>query len=82
MTQEQKLALLKDKMTYFIQAAVKKDPLADTMFLSFFNALKDNDTFFDDLIADKEQRMNAEKAELEARLTAIDGEIQTLASRS
>lgn len=52
MTDDQKIELLKSKFQQIIQASLKQDPKADTMFLSLFNAVKDNDALFQSLAAD------------------------------
>lgn len=72
MTDEKKIELLKNKLGYLTELAVKKNPQLDTAFLAFFNSLKDNDAFFEALVADQEQLLNNRKAALQSQLQQIE----------
>lgn len=60
MSDEQKLELLKGKFGQLIQMSLQKDPKADTTFLLFFNAVKDNDALFEALVNDLHAQIDAQ----------------------
>lgn len=71
MTEEQKIELLKNKFQQIIAATMQKDPKADTIFLAFFNAVKDNDALWESLQLDRKQQLVEEETKLQTRLEQI-----------
>jgi len=75
MTDEKKIELLKEKFQQVIQGAMAKDGSADTIFLSFFNAIKDNEAFFKDLAADDKSKKEQENVKLAEKISENDTKI-------
>lgn len=66
MLEEQKIGLLKDTFKEIMTASMQNDPKADTLFLAFYNGVKDNEELFGELANRKkvqidEQVANAQK---------------------
>lgn len=71
MTDEQKIELLKGKFQQILEASMKKDPKADTIFLAFFNAVKDNDALWENLQLDRKQQLIERESNLQTELQRI-----------
>jgi predicted cation transporter len=78
MTDEQKIALLKEKFTAIIQASIKQDPQADVIFLAFFNAVKDNEALFAELAAQSKVDSQNMIAQLQATIASHETKIAEL----
>jgi len=78
MTDQQKLEILKDKFQQIIQASVQQDPKADTIFLAFFNAVKDNDELFATLVEDAKASMQANIDKMQTAISSHEAKIAEL----
>ena len=80
MTNEMKLELLRNKLMQLVQASVKKDPKADVLFLSLFNAVKDNDVFFSELAAQAKVESQEALTKLQSDIAKHEANITTMES--
>jgi len=73
---------LKEKFSQIMQLSFKKDPKAETIFLAFFNAVKDNDDLFKQLLVDRKQiidetitKIDNQKEELIKEKTEVENQL-------
>lgn len=74
MTEAQKIALLKSKLGVIYAASLEKDPQAEALFLSLFNACKNSDTLFTALVEDRKTEIAQQVVNIEKQKAALAAE--------